>query len=58
MPHPATDSTRPHGPDAILEVVAGHPAGATLGGLVLARKLRLSTRTPQRRLEWLVAEKH
>lgn len=53
MPHAVTDSAT----DAILEVVAGHPAGATLGDLVVVRKLRLSTRTLQRRLERLVTEK-
>ncbi|MBL9179328.1 MAG: Fic family protein [Verrucomicrobiaceae bacterium] len=52
MPHSATNDDM----DAILEVMDGHPAGVTLGELMLVKKLRLSTRTLQRRLERLVAE--
>lgn len=53
MPHSATNSDT----DAILREMTGHPAGATLGDLARFKKLRLSTRTLQRRLERLVAEK-
>jgi hypothetical protein len=43
---------------AILQVVEGMPGGVSLGDLAKNRRLRLSTRTLQRRLERLVAEKH
>lgn len=54
MPHSATE-----GPDltAILQMVEGRPEGVSLSDLARNRKLRLSTRTLQRRLERLVAEK-
>ncbi len=42
---------------AILQVVEGRPEGVSLGDLAKHRRLRLSTRTLQRRLERLVAEK-
>lgn len=43
--------------EAILKVVAGHPVGATFSDLAGHKKLRMATRTLQRRLERLVAEK-
>jgi Fic family protein len=56
MPDSATETSAPEF-DAILRAVAEQPSGATLGDLASHKKLRLSTRTLQRRLERLVAEK-
>lgn len=58
MPQSTTDSAA-EGTDiaAILQVVEERPEGVSLSDLVQNRKLRLSTRTLQRRLERLVAAK-
>ncbi|MBK8038303.1 MAG: Fic family protein [Verrucomicrobiaceae bacterium] len=56
MPDSATETSGPEF-DAILQAVAEQPAGATFSDLASHKKLRLSTRTLQRRLERLVAEK-